>query len=115
MDSARVNSSSAENLDYAFKGCMSIQSIEIDVSSCTSMKGIFDGCDELRDVIINGNLTNSIDFSNTKLGLDSATEIVNNLPEVSGHKSLIFTNTPASKVNSISVAKAERKGWTIIR
>lgn len=115
LDEAHINSSSAKNLSEAFKGCFSMKTIEVDISSYENIEGIFDGCEELTNITLHGQLRDSFDFSNTKISLESATAIVDNLPEVTGYHALTFTGTPGSKVNSISVAQAERKGWTIIR
>ena len=115
LDGAHINSSSAKNLSEAFKGCFSMKTVEVDISSYENIEGIFDGCDELTNITLHGQLKDSFDFSNTKISLESATAIVDNLPVVTGYHALTFTGTPGSKVNSISVAQAERKGWTIIR
>ena len=115
MESASINSEAAITLEDAFFACGELTEVVVDMSSCEDATDIFKGCNKLVDVTINGELHTSIDFSETAISLASATMIVDNLPEVRHPQTLIFTGTPGSRVNSYSVAKAERKGWTIIR
>ena len=115
LSSVKLDTSSATDLSDAFYNCTGLQTLEIDMGSCTFADGIFDNCPELEYVIIHGDVNVNLDFSQTKLSIAAGTNIVDNLPLTNRHLSIILTNTPASKISSISVVRAERKGWTVIR
>ena len=115
LTSAKLDTGNAVSLNIAFAYCENLESVEIDMSKCISANQIFDGCTNLDHVVIKGDIRVSLDFTGTKINLADATNIVNSLPETDKHLSITLTGTPGSKVNSVSVAKAERKGWTIIR
>jgi hypothetical protein len=77
---------------------------------------MFYGCGKLEDVqIVPGTLNCSISFADTNLSIESGNAILENLPEIVVPATITFTNSPASRVDSVLVAKAVEKGWNIIR
>jgi hypothetical protein len=115
LTSVKLDTGNAVSLNIAFTYCENLESVEIDMSKCVSANQIFEGCTNLDHVVIKCDIRVSLDFSGTKINLADATNIVNSLPETDKHLTITLTGTPGSKVNSVAVAKAERRGWTIIR
>ena len=101
----------------AFYGCSSLRKVDaiIDLSTCVDTVNAFNGCSSLEEVRLKG-LKVSIDLSAcTKLSIDSARYLLENVQTVSGQR--IDLSRKLLEANEEALGDlgdtASDKGWTI--
>ena len=107
-----------ENFAYSFEGCKALHTIEIvDVRKATSLANSFNNCTSLQNVTCVEELpkcTISFKFS-SKLILESVTNIITHLPDLSAEdsKTLALHATTKSLLTEALIAEATNKNWII--
>ena len=107
-----------ENFSYSFYGCNTLHTIEIvDVRKATSLENSFQYCSSLQNVNCVEELPKcAISFSSSnKLTLDSVTNIITHLPDLSAEdsKTLTLHATTKSLLTEALIAEATSKNWII--
>ena len=108
---------SLKSASMAFYGCSSLRKIDatIDLSTCDNVGNAFNGCTAIEEVRLKG-LKVSIDLSTcTKLSIDSARYLLENVQTVSGKR--IDLSRKLLEANEEALGDlgdtASDKGWTI--
>ena len=116
-DVTAVFGGSLKSINMAFYGCSSLRKIDaiIDLSECGDAVNAFTGCSSLEEVRLKG-LKVSIDLSAcTKLSIDSARYLLENVQTVSGQR--IDLSRKLLEANEEALGDlgdtASDKGWTI--
>ena len=107
-----------KNFSFSFYDCKALHTIEIvDVRSATDFKNSFSGCSSLQNVTCVEELPKcAISFSSSsKLTLDSVTNIITHLPDLSGadSKTLTLHATTKALLTEALIAEATSKNWII--
>ena len=105
-----------ENCEYSFYRCTSLHTVEIvDVRKATSL--YFKYCSSLQNVTCVEELPKcAISFSSSnKLTLDSVTNIITHLPDLSAEdsKTLTLHATTKALLTEALIAEATNKNWII--
>ena len=107
-----------ENFSYSFYGCSALYTLEIvDVRKATSLENSFQYCSSLQNVTCVEELPKcaiSFKFSD-KLTLDSVTNIITHLPDLSAEdsKTLTLHATTKALLTEALIAEATNKNWII--
>ena len=107
-----------KNFDLSFYGCGALHTVEIvDVRKATKLTNSFVDCSSLQNVTCVEELPKcSISFGqSSKLTLDSVTNIITHLPDLSGEdsKTLTLHSTTKSLLTEALIAEATNKNWII--
>ena len=107
-----------DNFIYSFYGCNALNTVEIvDVRSATSLENSFIDCNSLQNVTCVEELPKcKISFKDSsKLTLDSVTNIITHLPDLSAEDSKTLTLHAATKtlLTEALIAEATNKNWII--
>lgn len=116
-DVAAVFGGSLKSMNMSFYGCSSLRKVDaiMDLSECGDVGNAFSGCSSLEEVRLKG-LKVSIDLSAcTKLSIDSARYLLENVQTVSGQR--IDLSRKLLEANEETLGDlgdtASDKGWTI--
>ena len=118
LQSLYLDMPNCDNFSYSFYGCNKLHTIEIiDVRKATGLVNSFYVCYSLQNVTCVEELPKcAISFSNSsKLTLDSVTNIITHLPDLSAEdsKTLTFHATTKSLLTEALIAEATNKNWII--
>ena len=118
LQSLYLDMPNCENCNYLAYQCYALHTVEIvDVRSAKSLLYSFYGCVSLQNVNCVEELPKcNISFSfSSKLTLESVTNIITHLPDLSGENSKTLTlSAPTKKLLTESlIAEATNKNWTI--
>ena len=118
LQSLYLDIPNCENCTYSFYGCTSLHTVEIvDMRKATSLENSFSGCSSLQNVTCVEELPKcAISFSDSsKLTLDSVTNIITHLPDLSGadSKTLTLHATTKALLTEALIAEATNKNWII--
>lgn len=107
-----------ENFTYSFYGCETLHTIEIvDVRKATGLTNCFNFCYSLQTVTCVEELPKcAISFPQSdKLTLESVTNIITHLPDLSAEssKTLTLHATTKSLLTESLIAEATNKNWII--
>ena len=107
-----------ENFEYSFYDCKSLHTVEIvDVRKAKKMENSFIGCSLLQNVTCVEELPKcGISFGwSEKLTLESITNIITHLPDLSaeGSKTLTLHATTKALLTEALIAEATNKNWII--
>ena len=107
-----------ENFSYSFYGCDVLHTIEIvDVRKATDLSNSFNSCYSLQNVMCVEELPKCrISFSySSKLTLESVTNIITHLPDLSAEssKTLTLHATTKALLTEALIAEATNKNWII--
>ena len=118
LQSLYLNMPNCENFTQFATNCTSLHTVDIvDVRKATQLVNSFSGCSSLQNVTCVEELPKcAISFSSSsKLTLESVTNIITHLPDLSGENSKILTlhaTTKALLTESL-IAEATNKNWII--
>ena len=107
-----------ENFSYSFYGCSALHTLEIvDVRKAKDLGNSFGYCNSLQNVTCVEELPKcaiTFIYSN-KLTLDSVTNIITHLPDLSAEdsKTLRLHSTTKSLLTEALIAEATNKNWII--
>lgn len=118
LQSLYVDMPNCKNFMYSFYGCRALHTIEIvDVRKATSLVYSFNECYSLQNITCVEELPKcKINFVySSKLTLDSVTNIITHLPDLSGEssKTLSLHSTTKSLLTESLIAEATSKNWII--
>ena len=118
LQSLYLDMPNCDNFTYSFYGCNTLHTVEIvDVRKATSLSNSFSGCNSLKNVTCVEELPKcEISFgSSSKLTLDSVTNIITHLPDLSAEssKTLTLHATTKSLLTEALIAEATNKNWII--
>ena len=118
LQSMYLDMPNCKNFNIFAVGCMSLHTVEIvDVRKATSLGNSFIGCSSLQNVTCVEELPKcAISFqSSSKLTLDSVTNIITHLPDLSAEdsKTLTLHSTTKSLLTESLIAEATNKNWII--
>ena len=118
LQSLYLDMPNCDNFKYSFYGCNKLHTIEIvDVRKATSLSNSFSGCNSLQNVTCVEELPKcEISFgSSSKLTLESVTNIITHLPDLSAEssKTLTLHATTKSLLTESLIAEATNKNWII--
>lgn len=118
LQSLYIDMPNCENFTHSFSGCYALHTVEIvDVRKATSLETSFIVCTSLKNVTCVEELPKcAISFSSSsKLTLDSVTNIITHLPDLSAEssKTLTFHATTKSLLTESLIAEATNKNWII--
>ena len=107
-----------ENFSIFAGNCRSLHTVDIvDVRKATSLENSFSGCSSLQNVNCVEELPKcKISFNNSdKLTLDSVTNIITHLPDLSAEdsKTLTLHATTKALLTEALIAEATNKNWII--
>ena len=107
-----------ENFSYSFYACRALNTLEIvDMRKATSLENSFQYCLSLQNVNCVEELPKcAISFNNSdKLTLDSVTNIITHLPDLSAEssKTLTLHATTKALLTEALIAEATNKNWII--
>ncbi len=118
LQSLYLDMPNCNNFNIFALGCKSLHTVEIvDVRSATNLSNSFSGCSSLQNITCVEELPKcSISFSSSsKLTLDSVTNIITHLPNLSGadSKTLTLNATTKALLTESLIAEATNKNWII--
>lgn len=118
LQSLYIDMPNCNNFDIFADGCKSLHTIEIvDVRKATSLGNSFNNCISLQNVTCAEELPKcAISFSySSKLTLDSVTNIITHLPDLSAEdsKTLTLHATTKALLTEALIAEATNKNWII--
>ena len=118
LQSLYLDMPNCENFLYSFYGCRALHTLEIvDVRKATSLANSFSQCYSLQNVTCVEELPKcNINFSySSKLTLESVTNIITHLPDLSGEdsKTLTLHKTTKELLTEALIAEATNKNWII--
>lgn len=118
LQSLYLDMPNCENFDFSFYGCNSLHTVEIvDVRKATSLGNSFSGCYSLQNVNCVEELPKcTISFSSSsKLTLNSVTNIITHLPDLSAEssKTLSLHATTKALLTEALIAETTSKNWII--
>ena len=118
LQSLYLDMPNCENFAYSFYGCNTLHTVEIvDVRKATSLGNSFIGCSSLQNVTcVEGLPKCTISFqSSSKLTLESITNIITHLPDLSAEdsKTLTLHATTKALLTESLIAEATNKNWII--
>ena len=107
-----------ENFSYSFYGCSALYTLKIvDVRKATGLTNSFNNCSSLQNVTCIEELPKcAISFSySSKLTLESVTNIITHLPDLSaeGSKTLKLHATTKKLLTEALISEATNKNWII--
>ena len=107
-----------ENINFLAYKCDALHTVDIvDVRKATSLSNSFSGCSSLQNVTCVEELPKcAISFSSSsKLTLDSVTNIITHLPDLSAEdsKTLTLHATTKALLTEALIAEATNKNWII--
>ena len=107
-----------EDFSNSFYGCNAIHTVEIvDVRKAKKLENSFSGCSSLQNVTCVEELPKcAISFSSSsKLTLESVTNIITHLPDLSAEdsKTLTLHATTKALLTEALIAEATNKNWII--
>ena len=118
LQSLYLDMPNCDNFAYSFYGCNELHTIEIvDVRKATGLTNSFNYCSSLENVTCVEELPKcNISFSySSKLTLESVTNIITHLPDLSAEssKTLTLHATTKSLLTEALIAEATSKNWII--
>lgn len=118
LQSLYLDMPNCENFAYSFYGCNKLHTIEIvDVRKATGLTNSFNNCSSLQNVTCVEELPKcAISFSSSsKLTLESVTNIITHLPDLSAEdsKTLTLNSTTKALLTDSLIAEATNKNWII--
>ena len=118
LQSLYLDMPNCENFGYSFYGCNALHTVEIvDVRKATSLENSFSVCSSLQNITCVEELPKcAISFSSSsKLTLESITNIITHLPDLSGENSKTLTLHPTTKalLTESLIAESTNKNWII--
>ena len=118
LQSLYLDMPNCDNFAYSFYVCNTLHTVEIvDVRKATSLENSFSGCSSLQNVNCVEELPKcAISFgSSSKLTLDSVTNIITHLPDLSAEssKTLTLHATTKALLTESLIAEATNKNWII--
>ena len=118
LQSLYLDMPNCENFLYSFYGCDALHTLEIvDVRKATSLSNSFYACSSLQNVTCVEELPKcDISFSSSsKLTIDSVTNIITHLPDLSAEdsKTLTLHATTKALLTESLIAEATNKNWII--
>ena len=118
LQSLYIDMPNCENFTHSFSGCYAMHTVEIvDVRKATSLETSFIVCTSLQNVTCVEELPKcNISFSySSKLTLESITNIITHLPDLSAEssKTLTLHATTKSLLTESLIAEATNKNWII--
>ena len=118
LQSMYLDMPNCENFTYSFYGCNELHTIAIvDVRKAIQLRNSFSGCSSLQNVTCVEELPKcEISFNDSsKLTLDSVTNIITHLPDLSAEdsKTLTLHATTKSLLTESLIAEATNKNWII--
>ena len=118
LQSLYIDMPNCDNFTYSFSGCNELHTIEIvDVRKATDLTNSFNNCSSLQNVTCVEELPKcNISFNtSSKLTLDSVTNIITHLPDLSAEdsKTLTLHATTKSLLTEALIAEATNKNWII--
>ena len=118
LQSLYIDMPNCENFSSSFYDCKALHTIEIvDMRKAKQLRNSFIGCSSLQNVNCVEELPKcNISFSSSsKLTLDSATNIITHLPDLSGadSKTLSLHATTKALLTESLIAEATNKNWII--
>lgn len=118
LQSLYLDMPNCENFLYSFYGCNALHTLEIvDVRKATSLSNSFNFCSSLQNVTCVEELPKcAISFSySSKLTIDSVTNIITHLPDLSAEssKTLTLHKTAKALLTESLIAEATNKNWII--
>ena len=118
LQSLYINMPNCENFTSFATHCTSLHTVEIvDVRKATSLANSFNACSSLQNVTCVEELPNcNISFSSSrKLTLESVTNIITHLPDLSAEdsKTLTLHSTTKALLTEALIAEATSKNWII--
>ena len=107
-----------EDFTYSFYGCNALHTVEIvDMRKATGLTSSFYDCTSLQNVTFVEELPKcNISFSSSsKLTLESVTNIITHLPDLSAEdsKTLTLNKTTKALLTEALIAEATNKNWII--
>ena len=118
LQSLYLDMPNCENFGYSFYGCNALHTVEIvDVRKATSLENSFSVCSSLQNITCVEELPKckiSLSYS-SKLTLESITNIITHLPDLSAEssKTLTLHATTKSLLTEALIAEATNKNWII--
>ncbi|MBQ4153857.1 MAG: hypothetical protein IJE01_01490 [Clostridia bacterium] len=108
----------AGGMYYTFSGCASLETIElVRYNADCVIKQAYTGCYALKNITIEGEIGNNVDFSPcTLLTHESLMSIINHLKDFSGTgttRTLTIGTTNQAKLKDSEKSIATEKGWTL--
>lgn len=102
-------------LDSVFRECKSLEAIELlRFSAVNTYQNTFLGCTALENIVVEGEIANSISFSDSnKLTHDTLMSVINALAIVETTKTLTLHADSKALLTDAEKAIATEKGWTI--
>ena len=118
LQSLYIDMPNCENFKYSFIGCSSLHTLEIvDARKATGLTNSFNNCSSLQNVNCVEELPKcAISFSSSnKLTLESVTNIITHLPDLSAEdsKTLTLNKTTKAFLTEALIAEATSKNWII--
>ena len=118
LQSVHIDMPNCQNFSYSFYSCIALHTVEIvDVRKATSLENLFTNCSSLQNVTCMEDLPKcKISFSSSsKLTLDSVTNIISHLPDLSAEdsKTLTLHATTKALLTEALIAEATNKNWII--
>lgn len=118
LQSLYLDMPNCENFNFSFYVCKSLHTVKIvDVRKATNLSNSFSGCNSLKNVTCVEELPKcAISFSSSsKLTLDSVTNIITHLPDLSAEdsKTLTLHATTKALLTEALIAEATNKNWII--
>lgn len=118
LQSLYIDMPNCDNFTYSFSECNELHTIEIvDVRKATDLTNSFNNCPSLQNVTCVEELPKcNISFNtSSKLTLDSVTNIITHLPDLSAEdsKTLTLHSTTKSLLTEALIAEATNKNWII--
>lgn len=113
-----LNTAKCASFHGAFSGCSNLTTVEgIDFSSCTDFYEVFDYCDHLENLTVNGSIQEDISLNAcVKLTRESLLSVINALKdysEASTVKQLAMPQKALDRLTEEDIAIATAKGWTV--
>ena len=118
LQSLYLDMPNCEDFEYSFYGCTALHTLEIvDVRKATSLANSFQLCSSLQNIMCVEELPKcAINFGfSSKLTLESVTNIITHLPDLSVEDSKTLTFNAATKalLTDALIAEATNKNWII--
>lgn len=118
LQSIRIDFPNCKNLSQLFYNCQALHTVEIvDIRNATNLENAFLNCFSLQNVTCVEELPKcAINFGwSSKLTLDSITNIITHLPDLSAEdsKTLTLHATTKSLLTEALIAEATNKNWII--
>lgn len=118
LQSLRIDFPNCKNLSQLFYNCASLQTVEIvDIRNATNLENAFFNCSSLQNITCVEELPKcAISFrDSSKLTLESVTNIITHLPDLSAEdsKTLTLHATTKALLTEALIAEATNKNWII--